>query len=108
MEKHFIFDVDGTLTPSRGKMDGELCNGSIFVHIIMYILVTGSDKLKTIEQIGSVIFGMCQKSYNCSGNDVYQHGVNIHKSEWKLSQEQKDWLNEKLESLFGKLKLVNI
>lgn len=99
MEKHFIFDVDGTLTPSRGKMDGEFQQW--FTNFCAYnnvYLVTGSDKLKTIEQIGSVIFGMCQKSYNCSGNDVYQYGVNIHKSEWKLSQEQKDWLNEKLES----------
>ena len=49
----FIFDVDGTLTPSRGTIDAgfkeffmDFCNKN------NVYLVTGSDRPKTIEQIG--------------------------------------------------------
>ena len=50
--KKFIFDVDGTLTPSRGKIDPEFA--PLFMHLTSneeVYLVTGSDRQKTLEQV---------------------------------------------------------
>ena len=52
--KKYIFDVDGTLTASRSKIDPEFAEW--FEHFATHdacYLVTGSDRKKTLEQIGS-------------------------------------------------------
>ena len=62
----FIFDVDGTLTPSRGKMDEKFSQFFFdFCTLHDVYLVTGSDRPKTVEQIGNVIYGMAKRVYNC-------------------------------------------
>ena len=48
----FIFDVDGTLTPSRQQIDSDFAvYFSNFCTINDVYLVTGSDKEKTVEQV---------------------------------------------------------
>ena len=93
----FIFDVDGTLTPSRGKIDltfknffNEFCKHN---HVS---LVTGSDKPKTIEQIGIDTYNLCHTVYNCNGNDVWQSNKHIRSNKWILPQEAHDLLAEYL------------
>ena len=74
----FIFDVDGTLTPSRGTIDPEF--KEFFVNFCTennVYLVTGSDRPKTVEQIGLDTYLLCKRVYNCSGNDVYEGDNNI-------------------------------
>jgi len=81
----FIFDVDGTLTPSRGIID---------IHFKMFFntfcldndvyLVTGSDKPKTIEQIGEDTYILCKRVYQCSGCDVWEGNTNIRTTDWTL------------------------
>ena len=81
----FIFDVDGTLTPSRGKIDENFSKFFFdFCTLNKVYLVTGSDRAKTIEQVGNVIYGMCKRVYNCSGNDVYEGSTNIRTTDWTL------------------------
>ena len=66
---NFLFDIDGTLTPSRSVIDKDfkifflkwMENKSVY-------LVTGSDKEKTIEQIGTEIWSKVKKSYQSCGN----------------------------------------
>jgi len=95
--KKFIFDVDGTLTPSRQKIDQEFAvYFSKFCEKNLVYLVTGSDKPKTVEQVGLFIFHKAQKVYNCSGNDVYRGDVNIRRSDWILPEEAHNWLGEQL------------
>jgi phosphomannomutase len=81
----FIFDVDGTLTPSRGKMD---YNFKAFFNTFCLVndvyLVTGSDKLKTVEQISEGTYNLCKRVYQCSGSDVWDGDTNILKSGWTL------------------------
>jgi len=85
MTNKFIFDVDGTLTPSRGKMDEEFSKFFFdFCTLNHVYLVTGSDRPKTIEQIGNVLYGMSKRVYNCSGCDVYEGSNLIRASEWTL------------------------
>ena len=76
----FIFDVDGTLTPSRGIIDKEF--GEFFKKFAdtNYVyLVTGSDYNKTVEQCGEDIIMSVKRVYNCSGNDVWEKGKNIYR-----------------------------
>ena len=81
----FIFDVDGTLTPSRGLINKEF--EQFFENFCLandVYLVTGSDKPKTIEQIGEKIYNRCQRVYNCSGCDVWEGTTLVRASDWKL------------------------
>jgi phosphomannomutase len=93
----FIFDVDGTLTPSRGIIDpkfkkyfNEFCRSN------QVSLVTGSDKPKTIEQLGEDTYNLCHTVYNCNGNDVWQSKKNIRTNEWLLPEDAHEWLSVQL------------
>ena len=94
MKNKFIFDVDGTLTPSRGKINEEF--SKFFFDFCMHndvYLVTGSDKPKTVEQIGNDLYGMAKCVYNCSGNDVWQGKTHIHTNEWTIPEVAEYFLN---------------
>tara|TARA_B100000900_G_scaffold361501_1_gene334238 strand:+ start:3540 stop:4262 length:723 start_codon:yes stop_codon:yes gene_type:complete len=94
----FIFDVDGTLTPSRGKIDLEFKTFfDTFCKLNDVYLVTGSDRDKTIEQISEETYNLCQRVYNCSGNDVYEKDQHIRSAQFWPSKElckfMHSWLN---------------
>jgi phosphomannomutase len=73
---HFIFDVDGTLTPSRDRIDEDFRLWFLeFVKWNNVYLVTGSDKSKTEEQIGKELFNKVECVYNSSGNTKHKNGV---------------------------------
>lgn len=79
----FLFDVDGTLTPSRGTMDPEFKHWLWHEFKHPYRLITGSDPEKTQEQIGMDFWSNCFV-YNCAGNHVFDHGREIYRSDWQL------------------------
>ena len=96
--KKYIFDVDGTLTPSRGVIDPkfkEFFNTFCLMNDVY--LVTGSDKPKTVEQVGTAIYNKCKRVYQCSGSDVWEGDDNILKSEWILPIEARHWLEQALD-----------
>lgn len=79
----FLFDVDGTLTPSRQKIDKKFSKFfSIFCKNNDVFLVTGSDRDKTIEQLGKTLYNKSKRVYNCSGNSVWEKTKNVHTDEW--------------------------
>ena len=96
--KKFIFDVDGTLTESRQQIDL-----SFEVYMIKFCckydvyLVTGSDRAKTVEQVGLDIYNRSQRVYNCSGSDVYEKDHNVYKSDWKPSRKLINFLSDELD-----------
>ena len=93
----FIFDVDGTLTPSRGRIDRDFAVWfSKFCECNYVYLVTGSDRPKTIEQVGEYIYHKCKRVYNCNGNDVYEGDTNIRTNNWILPEEAHEWLSDQL------------
>jgi phosphomannomutase len=93
----YMFDVDGTLTPSRGKIDPAFHDWFLdFCNSNPVFLVTGSDKPKTVEQIGSDIFNACIKVYNCSGNEVWKGDKRIHYNSWTLPDDAREWLIKEL------------
>ena len=96
--KKFIFDVDGTLTPSRKQMDvGFSAEFLIFCCKYDTYLVTGSDRAKTIEQVGLDIYNRCKRVFNCSGSDIYDGHNSVYRSNWKPSDELISFLNDELD-----------
>lgn len=93
----FIFDVDGTLTPSRGKIESKFEEFFLlFCQQNFVYLVTGSDYPKTLEQLGENICHSVKNIYNCSGNEVRNNGVLVKSSDWVIPTIAKDWLLKRL------------
>ena len=95
--KKYIFDVDGTLTPSRKQIDHSFwafflkfcCSNDVY-------LVTGSNREKTVEQLGLDICYRAKRVYNCSGSDVYERDVNVYRDEWELPKDVERFLEDEL------------
>ena len=97
LTKKWIFDVDGTLTPSRQKINIHfLIFFSEFVSNNNVYLVTGSDRKKTIEQITHPLYDSCKRVYNCSGADVYEQDKNVYRDDWELPEEVERFLEDEL------------
>ena len=75
MVYRFVFDVDGTLTPSRQKINSKFHDWFLnFTNENYVYLVTGSDYPKTVEQLGKKLCENVERVYNCSGSDVWEKG----------------------------------
>ncbi len=89
--KHFLFDVDGTLTPARSKIDKKF--KKFFADWTTFqkeegnevFLVTGSDKEKTVEQIGIDLYRHMNGVYQNSGNQLFVRNSLIKQSNWQIS-----------------------
>ena len=96
--KKFIFDVDGTLTNSRQQIDLSFevfmikfcCKNDVY-------LVTGSDRQKTIDQLGLDICYRSKRVYNCSGSDVYEKSNNVYRSDWQPYGKLINFLSDELD-----------
>ena len=76
-----MFDIDGTLTPSRLPIDSNfLLFFTKWIKNRKVYLVTGSDKQKTIEQIGFEIWHSVNRVYQSCGNQVWEKGQLIKES----------------------------
>ena len=96
--KKFIFDVDGTLTPSRQQIDSNFWAWFLnFCKSNDVYLVTGSDRQKTLDQITEVVYNNCTRVYNCSGSDVYERDRNVYRDDWELPDDVKRFLLDELD-----------
>ena len=90
----FIFDVDGTLTPSRQVINpGFRTFFKNFIQDNKVWLVTGSDYTKTVEQLGADICESVVTVYNCSGNDVWHRGKRVNAKPFEAPKELYDLMN---------------
>ena len=95
--KHYIFDVDGTLTPSRQPITLEFKEFFLeFCKTHKCHVVTGSDHPKTLEQLGDEVCDALITIYNCSGNDVWFRRQRVSKSDWRLPTNLEHMLKNKL------------
>jgi len=95
--KKFLFDVDGTITPSRKEIVHEFwAPFLIFCRKHDVYLVTGSDRQKTLEQLGLDICYTAKRVYNCSGSDAYERDVNVYRDIWELPKEVEKFLEDEL------------
>ncbi len=105
---NYIFDIDGTLTPSRLPIDTEF--KAFFLNWLKdknVYLVTGSDKDKTVEQIGNEIWSSVKRVYQSCGNQIWEKGKLIREIEFYLNEKMKLELNHFLETTLWKEKCGN-
>ena len=92
---NFVFDVDGTLTPSRDKIDPEFHDFFLNIcHKQTVFIVTGSDYVKTEEQLGHDICYAVWGVFNCSGNMLTRRNVVMYTNDFELTQDELDLLDE--------------
>ena len=95
--RKYIFDVDGTLTPSRSQIDKSFQAFFIkFCCTYPVYLVTGSDRQKTVDQLGLDICYRARRVYNCSGSDAYERDVNVYRDDWELPKQVEKFLEDEL------------
>jgi len=95
--RNYIFDVDGTLTPSRLPIDKKFEEFFLkWMEGKNVYLVTGSDKDKTIEQVGEKIWNKATRCYQSCGNAVYENGKLIKENKFKLEPDLQFVLVESL------------
>ena len=97
----FLFDVDGTLTDARKpiNVEFEYFMKDFIMRGNKCMIVTGSDRPKTIEQIGLSLTLRFERVYHCSGNHVFEDTKEIKKNEWTLSKEQYQFLEQYLHKI---------
>lgn len=106
--KKFIFDVDGTLTPSRGVIDPQFKEFFLeFIEKQAVWLVTGSDYPKTLEQLGRDICENVVTVYNCSGNDTFFKGKRVNTKPFNPPQELYDLMHGWLQTSSFPLRMGN-
>ncbi len=96
--RKYIFDVDGTLTPSRKKIESEFAEFFLeFIKNNHVSLVTGSDREKTLEQVTPEIYNSCKRVYNCSGSDAYEGDLIVYRNDWELPKDVERFLQDELD-----------
>ena len=79
----YVFDVDGTLTPSRGKIEPEFKDWFLeFFTTRPFALVSGSDRDKLLEQLGPEILDAADMVFACSANSIWIRDSEVYKSPW--------------------------
>lgn len=96
----FVFDVDGTLTDARQPIDPQFEEFmQKFTGMHTCYICTGSDRSKTIEQIGEKLTNKFKRAYHCSGNHVYENGKEIGRTNWELTKEEYTFLSTALNNI---------
>ena len=99
---NYLFDVDGTLTPSRGVMDSDFQR--LFIRFLSrerkagnkVFFVTGSDKDKTIEQVGLQLWMSVDGSFQNSGNQFYKKGKFVSENDWTLPKSVENSIRQEI------------
>jgi len=101
MNRIFIFDVDGTLTPSRQKMTKEFKEFfSGWVKKNKFYLVTGSDLPKLQEQMDFMDIE-AEGIFTCCGNQFWKPDPHIVNVSAELIYDNKFEVSRKLKKLLG-------
>jgi len=85
MDRIFIFDIDGTLTPSRLRMTEEFAKFfDKWSEKNKYYLVTGSDLDKTKEQLPTAYMDRAEAIFTCCGNQMWRDDESIYDNKFKV------------------------
>ena len=95
MRKIFIFDVDGTLTPSRRPMTEDFTKFfDEWSKENTFYLVSGSDLDKIKEQIPIVYLDRADGIFTCGGNKLYINDELIYENKFKPPETLLTYLGE--------------
>ena len=91
----FVFDIDGTLTDSRQLIDKDFETFMLkFCKDNDVYLVTGSDRSKTFEQIGPILYESVKGVWHCNGNEYWEKSRRVDQNEMKVSYEFRNYLEQ--------------
>jgi phosphomannomutase len=94
MGKIYIFDVDGTLTPSRLMMTDKFSKFfDKWSERNKYYLVTGSDLDKTKEQLPIAYIDRAEAIFTCCGNQMWRDDELIYDNKFELTSKLKNALD---------------
>lgn len=93
MSNIYLFDVDGTLTPSKSKMDSAFASEFLkwMADKEVYV-VSGGSFVRLIDQLGGDIIDNVRGVFACMGNVFYQQREQVNSSgmrEWEIIYENK-------------------
>ena len=98
MNTIYLFDVDGTLTPARQKIEPDF--EAFFLHFVEnypVYLISGSDMPKIQAQLTKPIMDACKGIFVCSGAEFWQDHICIEKQEHDFPQAMMDMVEEAIE-----------
>lgn len=85
--KIYIFDMDGTLTPARSKMEPDFCRRFLpWLKARIAYLAAGSNYEKVTEQLPPDVVSAFTGIYSSMGNVFHQKGKEIYRHEIKLDK----------------------
>ena len=94
MDRIFMFDVDGTLTPSRLMMTEKFAKFfDKWSNENKYYLVTGSDLDKTKEQLPIAYIDKAEAIFTCCGNQMWRDNELIYNNKFELTSKLKNALD---------------
>jgi phosphomannomutase len=95
MKKVYIFDVDGTLTPSRQRMTEEFTRFfDEWSKENTFYLVSGSDLDKIKEQVPIAYLDRAEGVFTCGGNKLYINDELIYENKFKPPETLITYLGE--------------
>ena len=108
MDKIYIFDVDGTLTPSRLRMTKEFAKFfDNWSSKNKYYLVTGSDLDKTKEQVPIAYMDRAEAIFTCCGNQMWRNNELIYNNKFKPPEDLIKFLWEKVNDSWCPIRIGN-
>lgn len=97
-DRTWLFDVDGTLTPSRAKIVPEMEEFMIrFCTSHRAYAVTGSDREKTLEQLGSNLYCALDGVFQCNGGQLWRQQSLEWEMPWTIPLEAERWLMSRID-----------
>lgn len=104
----FVFDVDGTLTDSRQPISPQFLTFMLtFCKDNDVYLVTGSDRRKTFEQIGPILYESVKGVWQCNGNEYWEKSRRVSQNEMTVDYEFKSYLDNIVQSTRYPIKTGN-
>ena len=99
MRRIYIFDVDGTLTPSRLQMTKEFEDFFLkWAKKNEFYLVSGSDLPKMKEQVPKNILDLAQGIFTCGGNQLWIKYELQYENKFEPPKDLLEYLEERLEN----------
>ena len=97
MDRIFIFDIDGTLTPSRLQMTEKFAKFfDKWSSKNKYYLVTGSDIDKTKEQLPIAYIDRAEAIFTCCGNQMWRDDELIYDNKFNPPKDLIEYLERKV------------
>ncbi len=93
MKTLYLFDVDGVLCDSGQKINDQFKSWFLsWVQDKQFFFITGSDRSKTIEQLGVDLVQKCTIGYHCLGNNIWIEDKEVSINQFLLKPEELNFL----------------